>query len=318
MSNVDGINIRRPDELSHRARATVWNAYGDRVWSTLIAVISFLRCLPLFFSARPKTPLRVLCVIAFDTLHMLRHSKPLPATKRRMLAALLDFGACTNAMFDNKDYCRKETQLTRQILDEAGLHSLVEEFLRRLGELERKRPSPLEEDWQFHRVRSYREGVVRLWLGMVATTAIGNHSIDEGIRATYCDSDLKILFRIVMQCQIIDDVLDYSKDTSAGLPSFLTAAESLPDAIKRTHHASLGYADNRDLPRSDDVFPMRIALFFVSTCARLTIQLGRWRFAAFKSATPATAGASHILRTGSLAHSRPCTYSKKGVTKPLF
>src|SRR4051812_41176558 len=102
---------------------------GSRVMScltsTLICVVSFLRCLPLFFSARPKTPLRVLCIMAFDTLHRLRHSEPLPVARRRMLAALLDFGACTNAMFDNKEYCRKEMRLTRRILDEAGLNSSV-------------------------------------------------------------------------------------------------------------------------------------------------------------------------------------------------
>src|SRR5688500_3664238 len=94
-------STRRPDELWRQGRATLWNAYRDRISSTLISVMSCLRCLPLFCSARPKTPLRVLCVMAFDMLHMLRHSKPLPVTKHRMLAALLDFGACTNAMFDN-------------------------------------------------------------------------------------------------------------------------------------------------------------------------------------------------------------------------
>jgi hypothetical protein len=239
--------------------------------------MSLLRCLPLFFSARPKTPLRVLCVMAFDTLHMLRRSKPLPVSKLRMLAALLDFGACTNAMFDNKDYSRKEIRLTRQILDEAGLGSYVEEFLRRLGELERRRPSPLDDNWQFHKIRTYREAVVRLQLGMVATTASGSHSIDEGIRATYCDDDLRILFRIVMQCQIIDDVLDYSIDMSAGLPSFLTASDSLPEAIKLTRQAAFDYADRRDLPRSDDVFPLRTALIAASICAKLMIRLSRWR-----------------------------------------
>jgi hypothetical protein len=286
-------STRRPDKPSRQGRATLLNAYRDRISSTLISVISFLRCLPLFFSSRPKTPLRVLCVMAFDRLHMLRHSKPLPISKHRMLATLLDFGACTNAMFDNKDYCRKEIRLTRQILDEAGLNSLVEEFLRRLWELETRRPSPLEDDCHFHKVRSYREDVVRLFLGMVATTTIGTQCIDEGIRATYCDDDLQILFRIVMQCQIIDDVLDYSKDRSTGLPSFLTASASLPAAIKLTHQAAFGYADNRDLPRSDDVFPLRIALFFASTCAKLMIQLGRWRFVCFRSDTSARAGASH-------------------------
>src|SRR5688572_24769702 len=113
---------------------------GSRVMpcltSTLISVVSFLSCLPLFFSARPRTPLRVLCIMAFDALHRLRHSKPLPVARRRTLAALLDFGACANAMFDNKEYSREEMGVTRRILDEAGLNSSVEEFLRRLGEME--------------------------------------------------------------------------------------------------------------------------------------------------------------------------------------
>ena len=274
---------RRLDELSRHGRATPGNAHRDGISSTFISVISFLRCVPLFFSARPKTPLRVLCIMAFDTLHILRYSKPLPVTKLRTLAALLDFGACTNAILDNKDYCRKEYHKTRQILDEAGLNSFVEEFLRRLCELETRRPSPAEADFQFQfrKIRSYREAVVRLLLGMVATTAVGNHCIDEGIRATYGDNDLKILFRIVMQCQIIDDVLDYSKDLSAGLPSFLTASESLPEAIKMTRQAAFGYGDIRDLPRSDTVFPLRVALFFGSTCVKLMIRLARCHICMF-------------------------------------
>jgi len=111
----------------------------------------------------------------------------------------------------------------------------------------------------------------------VATTANDNQCLDEGIRATYCDADLNILFRIVMQCQIIDDVLDYSKDISAGLPSFLTAYKSLPQAFELTRLAVHGYANNRDLPRTGDLFPLRSALFLVSTCAKLVIVLGRWR-----------------------------------------
>jgi hypothetical protein len=210
--------------------------------------------------------------MAFDTLHRLRHSKPLAVARRRTLAALLDFGACANAMFDNKEYCRKEMGLTRRILDEAGLNSSVEEFLWRLSEMERERPSPLDPG-QCYEVRFYREAVVRLYLGMVASTAMGAHCIDEGIRTTNCDDDLIILFRIAMQCQIIDDVLDYSKDRSAGLPGFLTASESLPEAIKLTRQAAGDYANTRDLPRSDNVFPLRIALFLVSTCAKLMIRV---------------------------------------------
>ncbi len=253
------------------------NASHGRMSSILISVSSFLRGLPMFISARPKTPLRVLCVMAIDTLHMLRNSRRLPAPQVKMLAALLDFGGCANAAFDNKGFCRKEFQTILQRLEQAGSRSSLVEFLRRLRELEWSRPLPGGDYRQFHQVGSYREAVVRLSLGMIATTALGNACLEEGIRATYCDDDLGILFRIVMQCQIIDDVLDYSRDRSAGLPSFLTASKSLPQAFELTRLAALGYADDRDLPYSGDLFPLRLALFVVSTCANLVICLGRWR-----------------------------------------
>ena len=221
--------------------------------------------------------MRVLCVIAFDTLHLLRNAKPLPMPEVRVLAALLDFGACANAAFDNKDLCRHECRETLQLLEEAGIGSSVVEYLRRLRDLESRRPLPGGDYRKFEKVRLYREAVVRLSLGMVAATANRNHYLDEAICATYCDADLNILFRIVMQCQIIDDVLDYTKDMSAGLPSFLTASKSLPQAFELTRMAALDYADGHELPRGGDVFALRSALFLVSTCAKLVIVLGRWR-----------------------------------------
>jgi hypothetical protein len=253
------------------------NALYAALSSILIAVRSVVRGLPLFMSARPKTPLRVLCIMAFDTLHRLRHAKPLPMRTRKMLAVLLDYGACANAAFDNKDYCRYEFRFTRQLLEEAGIGSSVVEYLRRLRDLESRRPLPGGDYRRFRNVRLYREAVVRLSLGMVATTAHGSQPLDEGIRATCCDADLNILFRIVMQCQIIDDVLDYSHDLSAGLPGFLTASDSLPQAFELTRLAARGYADDRDLPRTGDVFPLRSALFLVSACTKLVIDLGHWR-----------------------------------------
>jgi hypothetical protein len=254
-----------------------WGAlYAGILW-TLIAVRSIVRGLALFLSGRPKTPLRVLCVMAFDTLHMLRNAKPLPMRTLRILAALLDFGACANAAFDNKSYRRHECRETLQLLEEAGIRSSVVEYQRGLRALESGRPLPGGDDWQFQKVGWYREAVVRLSLGMVATTANGRHCLNEGIRATYCDTILNILFRIAMQCQIIDDVLDYATDMSAGLPSFLTASESLSQAFELTRLAATGYADDRDLPRTGDVFPLRSALRLVSTCTKLVIVIGRWR-----------------------------------------
>ena len=254
--------------------------------SRLTPIGSVWRCLPLFVSARPGTPLRVLCVMAFDALHQIRYSKPLPVERHRVLAALLDFGACANAIFDDKPHCRQELERTRQILDDAGLHSLVEDVLQRLSSLEGNRPSPFGDDQHFREARSYREGVARLWLETLAATA--------GIVATPDDDVLELLFRIVMQCQIIDDVLDYSRDASAGLPSFLTASASLPEAIERTHQAAREYARHQDLRRSNAVLPLRAALAMASIVARLMISFRCWRSGSLKPATPPRPRLKHV------------------------
>jgi len=253
------------------------NALHGRISSILITVRCFLRGLPLFVCDRPLTPLRVLCIMAFDTVHMIRDGKPLPMRTLRILAAFLDFGACANAAFDKKKCRRHEYRKTLQLLEEAGIRTTVVEYLRRLKELETRRPLPGGDYWQFQKVGSYREAVVRLSLGMVATTANFKQCLDEGIRATRYEGDLSILFQIAMQCQIIDDVLDYSTDMPAGLPSFLTACKSLSQAYELTRLASLAYADDQGLPRTGDLFPLRSALFLVSTCTKLVIFLGRWR-----------------------------------------
>ena len=80
-----------------------WKVVQDGILSSLIAVISMVRGLLLFLSGRPRTPLRVLCIMAFDTLHLLRSGKRLSTLELKVLAALLDFGACVNAAFDQKE-----------------------------------------------------------------------------------------------------------------------------------------------------------------------------------------------------------------------
>lgn len=263
------------DDLSGIARQ--WQALRAGISSSVVAARSLIRGLALLVSVRPRTPLRVLCIMAFDTLYRMRHAEPLPFTRVRILAALLDFGACTNAAFDQKKFCPHEWSEALQQLNAAGLRSSVIEYLRKLAGIEQNRPLPGGDSRQFHEVRLYREAVVRLSLGMVATTAHLSPCLDEAVLATYHDADLNLLFRIVMQCQIIDDVRDYSLDLSAGLPSFLTASESLPLAFERTRRASLRYADNRSQPHRSEILPLRWALYLVSKCGLLAITLGRWQ-----------------------------------------
>ena len=280
MSSGSGLVLRMtftekgdPMILHERRQTMRLEQCHGRISAVLVSVTCFLRGLPFFFSTTPGTPLRVLCMIAFDTLHVLRNSKPLPHHRLRVLAALLDFGACANAALDNKRYCTKEFDATWQRLQDAGLNALVDEYVSRLRNLERQRPSPGGDHRQFEEIRTYREAVARLSLGIIAATALGDEYFENGSQPTHGDDELETLFRIVMQCQIIDDVRDYAKDASAGLPSFLTASASLPQAIELTAQAARNYATGCDSPQSGEMFPLRMALFGVSALAKLIIRI---------------------------------------------
>ena len=253
-----------------------WNTWDAEFWSTVIATRSVVRCLPLFFAARPQTPLRVLCLIAFDTLHRLRHAQRLPTTTLTRMALFLDFAACVNATLDHKQCSPHELQATRQQLDADGIGPALDEYLNQLRDLETRRPT-LNDDQQFPSVVAYREAIVRLSLGMLATISVLQPTLDGGLRATRDEPDLNLLFRIVMQCQIIDDVFDYSSDRAAGLPSFLTVPGSLAHGFEWTREAAQRYATLQESPQPGHLFPLRAALCLVSTGAKLILSIARWK-----------------------------------------
>jgi hypothetical protein len=237
-----------------------------------VSITCLLRDLPLFFCAAPGTPLRVLCIVALDTIHMLRHSQPLPRQRRKALATFLDFQACTNAAWDRKPLCAAEYQALRRRLEKAGLGSWIAEYHCRLRELETRRPPVGGDRRRFDDVRAYREAVARLSLATLAAIALNAECLEEGIRATHGDSDVAALFRMAMQCQIIDDVVDYRKDLSAGLPSFLTASSSLPHAVALTACAARCYQARPERSSRRSVFPLRMALWVLTTLAILAVR----------------------------------------------
>lgn len=249
-----------------------------RISASLIAVACFVRELPLFFSGTPKTPLRVLCLIAFDALHCFRSSKPLPRHQIKVLANFLDFAACTNAALDHKPFRTDEYQAVRRGLESTDLGSLVDDYVRQLCELENQRPSTRGDRECFNEVRAYRGAVVRLSLETLAAIALGDPSVEDKLGATLWETDLELLFRIVMQCQIIDDVLDYTEDAAVGLPSFLTAPESLSQAFEWTAEAARSYAAYSGEARSASDFPFRVALGAVSAFTQFVIRAcSYWR-----------------------------------------
>lgn len=248
-----------------------------RLAALRIAVISFFRGLPLFFASRPGTPLRVLCLMAFDTVHVLRTSRRLSANQLQELAVLLDFGACANDFYDRKPFSYREYRSTRRLLKQSRKDQIVHAYRAHLRQLERERPACGGDDRMHARGQDYRESVVRLSLGMLTATALGAETVEAGIQATRQAADLDLLFRIVMLCQIIDDVLDYPQDAEAGLPGFLTSPSSVDRALKLTTVAATSYASRRELSVTPALFPFRLALLGIAALTQAAILYGYGR-----------------------------------------
>ena len=245
--------------------------------SSLVSCVCLLRGVPLFFSAAPKTPLRALCILALDTVGVLRASQPLSRQRRQDLATFLDFQASTNRVWDHKPFSATEYQELRRHLEKADLGRWVTEYLRLLSDLETRRPPVGGNVQGCDEVRSYREAVARLSLATLAAIATNAEGIEDGMRATYGDRDLAILFRMAMQCQIVDDVLDYRKDLRAGLPSFLTAPASIDDALSSTARAARTYG-SPGRSGEGSALPLEAALTVLTAVTKVLVLAASLRF----------------------------------------
>jgi hypothetical protein len=241
--------------------------------AALASLASVVRSIPAFFRATPATPLRVLCIIALETIHLRRQSSAFTRRRREELAILLDFQACMNAAWDDKPHRPSEWQALRKRLEAGGLGMWVGEYLERLRQLETGRPTIGGGVQHFDRVREYREAVVRLSLATVAGVALNIRHVDEAIVATNADGDLAALVDLAMQCQVIDDVLDYRQDAASGLPSFITAAP-LQQALASA--AGVVQAHGRDRTSTRAMFPFRWARSVLTVVAAASVRAAGW------------------------------------------
>ena len=261
---------------------------SDRpVHASLAAAGCFLRSFPRFFFAAPKTPLRVLGIMALDTLHVLRAARPLPDKKITELAMLLDFFACANAACDHKALCEPEYRVIRQRLEQAGFGACIEAHLDRLRALESRRPRIGGDHRRFRDACSYREAVARLCVATAIAMTFDADSLEGAILATRFDADVDALVRILLQCQIIDDVLDYKEDLSGGLPSFLTVTASLSRALELTSDAARSYGSISRRSSSNAVFPLRMVLSVITDLTTVIVRLAHWRHRYDRPAVPA-------------------------------
>ena len=186
-----------------------------------------------------------------------------------------------NTAFDHKRGRRNELRVPRRLLEEAGMGSSVAEYLRRLGDLERGRPRPGGAGWQFHSVRLYREAVVRPFAGSGCHGRLPRTMpARKPLWQPTAMSDLNLLFRIVMQCQIIDDVSGLFTRQIGWFAQFSDGLQFAPAGTRADSDGSTGLCRLSRRGPSADVFPLRAGLFLVSVCTRTFVLLGRWRYRA--------------------------------------
>lgn len=230
-----------------------------------------------FFARQPATPLRVLALIAI-TAALRSRGIVLGPDRRRALIEAMELGALLNDRFDQDPHDPEELRARVRWFARSEHRNLVRGYAKRLRRLERSRPDSMERG---SATQCYREGVNSVSLAML--WALG-HSRTLGIAELEIqrEPDLQLLFQIVMQAQVIDDVLDLREDRRRELPSFATGGASLQEIVSI-------YADGKPL-RLDRDFCLRVALRTITAVARLVV--------AITARTPKAAGCGRWRRAG--------------------
>ncbi len=246
---------------------------------TLAAGFALLRNAPLFLRASPGTPLRVLGIVALDTLHRSRAGGTLPLVTIRRLSLFLNFQGCANAEWDDKPLSRMSYATLRAQLTAEGLGPCIDAYLDHLRTLESSRPAVGGDEDRFDEIRQYREAVARLSVQTAAAIALAPPESRRAVTSADCDGDcdVDLLARILVQCQAIDDVMDYDADMAAGLPSFLTACGSVGQALDLTGRAVANYGTVHGYGREAPLLPFRVALRACTWLTRLVVRMARWR-----------------------------------------
>jgi hypothetical protein len=181
--------------------------------SSRIAATSLLTCIPMIWAARPRTPLRVLCVGAFEYLARL-HGPGLGRAGRLALAHACDVGALCNDFYDQNQFDRTVYRKLRRDLKRLASETATQRYIRELRQTERQRP--VAGTHGFHEpsvVISYRLrvlGVSLTWLRTISGQPPEQRSLDA-------------LVALVGLVQLVDDLLDWKDDCACRRPSFVTA-----------------------------------------------------------------------------------------------
>jgi hypothetical protein len=240
-----------------------------------ISAVALVRHSRLFFRACPGTPLRVLCVVAFDTFHEIRFGEPMPRENINYIAHYLVVAASRNALLDNKPYSTKKLEASHRFLERPGLVNLVEAYVGQLEFIEKNRPTTINRlDW--NSIRCYRERVVCLSIETICE--LGKYGTRHTWRDDWVQNDpvLSCLFRLAILLQIADDFIDVGSDLKAQLPTFITVACTDTHSPEKLKLLIRSYSP-RDIQSLAENWLFRLAVSAVCLVLELAVLIFRLR-----------------------------------------
>jgi hypothetical protein len=178
------------------------------------AMSALMVCSPLLLAARPKTPLRVFCIAAFEFFARLE-GRTLGRQRRQAIAHACDFGSLRDDYYDHRILDAVEYRSLRCRLRQVAPRDATTRYTRELREAERSRPMLTAGNSEIARaVIAYRTRVLDLslrWLHAISGLKI------ESVR-------FHVLLSLVGLMQLADDLLDWKDDQAAKRPSYVTAS----------------------------------------------------------------------------------------------
>jgi hypothetical protein len=164
-------------------------------------------------AAHPRTPLRMLGIVAFEYLARLRGGT-LGRQRRLAMAHACDFGSLRNDYYDRQSLDATEYRSLRSILRRTAPEASTSRYIQSLRQAERNRPilaasTPKVVD----AVIAYRTRVLDLTLRWLQE--ISGLSVDT--------LKFNAFLSVAGLTQIADDLLDWKDDQASRRPSYVTA-----------------------------------------------------------------------------------------------
>jgi hypothetical protein len=213
-------------------------------------------------TCRPETPLRACALIAIETI-LRGRGRLLKSESRQTLIAAMELGALLNDRLDGDPYEINALRAAAARFSKSEHREIIRSYIAGLRCFEHERPDCQDE---ITTIALYRERVNHISLAMLWAIA-SNTSFESARDEILHSSDLNLLFRMVMQCQLIDDAMDLRKDLLKNLPSFATARNG-PEKSIRKFPTIYGYIKYRIC--SDD-YLLWCVLKLMTACSHVVI-----------------------------------------------